>query len=68
LGNGEGGRSLNPPPPDIAAFSKTPMATDGYLYWSIAEGGVPFGTAMPPFKGALTQDDIWRIITYLRAF
>lgn len=43
-----------------------PMASDGYLLWTISEGGVPVGTAMPPFKGALKEDDIWAIITYVR--
>lgn len=68
LGNGEEGKSLNPPPANIAAFSKMPMATDGYLYWTIAEGGVPLGTAMPQFKGTLKEDEIWKIIIYLREF
>jgi len=43
-----------------------PMATDGYLFWTIVEGGVPIGTAMPPFKGALKDNDIWKIILYMR--
>jgi mono/diheme cytochrome c family protein len=43
-----------------------PMASDGYLYWTIAEGGVSLKTAMPPFKGALKPDQIWQIILYLR--
>jgi mono/diheme cytochrome c family protein len=47
-------------------FSKMPMATDGYLSWTIAEGGVPLQTAMPPFKSILKEDDIWKIIIYLR--
>jgi mono/diheme cytochrome c family protein len=66
LGNGEAGRSLNPRPSNIAVFSKMPMATDGYLYWTIAKGGVPLGTAMPPFDGVLRETEIWEIITYLR--
>jgi mono/diheme cytochrome c family protein len=66
LGNGEAGKSLNPPPSNIAAFSKMPMATDGYLYWTIAEGGLPLGTAMLQFKSTLKEDEIWKIIIYLR--
>jgi mono/diheme cytochrome c family protein len=66
LGNGVAGRTLNPPPTNIAALSKMPMATDGYLYWAIAEGGLPLGTAMPPFKGVLNENQIWEIITFLR--
>jgi mono/diheme cytochrome c family protein len=66
LGDGEAGKSLNPRPADIAAFSRMRMATDGYLYWTIAEGGVQLGTAMPPFKGALKEDEIWKIVIYMR--
>lgn len=66
LGNGVAGKQLNPPPSDIAASTKTPMATDGYLYWTIAEGGVPLHTAMPAFENALKEDQIWKIILYIR--
>lgn len=66
LGDGPAGRSLNPPAADIAASSKMPIATDGYLYWTIADGGAPLGTAMPPFKSTLKEDQIWKIIIYLR--
>jgi len=66
LGDGEAGKNLNPPPSNIAALSTMPMTTDGYLYWTIAEGGVPLGTAMPPFKGTLKENQIWKIIIYLR--
>jgi len=65
-GDGEAGKGLNPRPANIAAFSKMPMATDGYLFWTIAEGGIPIGTAMPPFKGALKDNDVWKIILYMR--
>jgi mono/diheme cytochrome c family protein len=68
LGNGEAGKNLTPPPTNVAASSKMPMATDGYLYWTIAEGGVPLRTAMPPFKGTLKEDEIWKIVIYLREF
>ena len=66
LGDGPAGKSLNPPPANIAASSKTPMSSDGYLYWTIAEGGVPLQTAMPPFKKTLKPDQIWKIIIFLR--
>ncbi|MCB1860313.1 MAG: cytochrome c [Gammaproteobacteria bacterium] len=65
-GDGEAGKSLNPRPANIAAFSKMPMASDGYLYWTIAEGGTPLGTAMPVFKSVLSEEQIWEIILYLR--
>lgn len=66
FGDGPDGANLNPPPANIAATSKMPMATDGYLLWVISEGGAPVGSAMPPFKQTLKEDEIWKIITYLR--
>ena len=60
------GADLSPPPANIASASKMPIATDGYLYWTIMDGGVPLGTGMPPFKGILKEEEIWKIITYLR--
>jgi mono/diheme cytochrome c family protein len=68
LGNGPAGANLNPPPANISQIGKIPMATDGYLYWTIAEGGVPLGTAMPAFKGSLQEKQIWEIINYIRNF
>lgn len=65
-GDGPAGKQLNPPPANIAVSSKMRMATDGYLYWTIAEGGVPLHTAMPPFKDTFGKEQIWQIITYLR--
>jgi mono/diheme cytochrome c family protein len=66
LGDGAAGKNLEPRPSNIAGLSKMPMATDEYLFWTIAEGGVPLGTAMPAFKNTLKEDDIWEIIIYLR--
>ena len=65
-GDGVAGRNLDPRPTNIARFSKMGMATDAYLYWTIADGGTPLGTAMPPFKGALEEQRIWQLIIYLR--
>jgi mono/diheme cytochrome c family protein len=66
FGDGPAGAALNPPPANIAALMQRPMATDGYLYWSIAEGGAPLGSPMPAFKDALKPDQIWQIILYIR--
>jgi mono/diheme cytochrome c family protein len=66
LGDGPAAKGMEPRPADIAAFVRTPLATDSYLYWTIAEGGVPIGTAMPPFKSSLKEDEIWKIIVYIR--
>ncbi len=65
-GDGPAGKNLTPRPSNIADFSKMPMATDGYLFWTISEGGIPIKTAMPAFKSSLKEEEIWKIIIYLR--
>jgi len=40
---------------------------DPFVYWTIAEGGAQFGTAMPAFKKALSSDDIWAVTAYIQA-
>lgn len=67
LGNGDLAYALTPSPTLLAYMVHQPIAVDQYLLWSIAEGGKQFGTAMPAFKNELTEDQIWRIVAYLRA-
>lgn len=67
LGDGEAGRGLTPSPALLAYMIRMPMMADEYLLWAISEGGAPFDTDMPAFKGALSQDEIWQIIAYMRA-
>ena len=40
---------------------------DPFMYWSLAEGGAPFGTEMRAYKDALSKDDIWAVIAYIQA-
>lgn len=37
------------------------------LFWRIAEGGQkgPFKSSIPSFSSVLTEEEIWRVITYL---
>ncbi|MEQ8694795.1 MAG: cytochrome c [Gammaproteobacteria bacterium] len=67
LGDGERANSLTPSPALLAYMIQRPMAVDEYLLWSISDGGRAFNTAMPAFKDDLTQDEIWRIVSYMRA-
>lgn len=68
LGDGEDGRELSPRPANLACLSRMPMMMDdSYLYWTIAEGGGAFGTAMPAHKDALSADEIWSVIRVLQA-
>ena len=48
-------------------MTQMPMSVDEYMFWSISDGGAAFGTAMPALKDALTKDEIWKIVTYMRA-
>ena len=67
-GDGEAGRNLSPPPGNLAWLSQMPMARwVPFMYWTIAEGGASFGTGMPAFKDALSNDKIWAVIAYLQA-
>lgn len=65
-GDGEAGKELNPPPANIAMTARMPIATDGFLMWTISEGGEKLGTAMPAFKDALSEKERWQITLYLR--
>ncbi|AOH82627.1 hypothetical protein AWL63_00125 [Sphingomonas panacis] len=67
-GNGPIGRDVSPSPFDIAWLSEMKVSRfDGFMYWTIAEGGVPFGTSMPPYKKMLSPNDIWAVTTYIQA-
>jgi serine/threonine protein kinase len=57
-----------PSPTDLKALRQlSPKTLDGYMYWTITEGGVPFDTAMPSYKAILPRRDIWSVITFVRA-
>jgi hypothetical protein len=67
MGDGEAGRGLSPSPALLAHMIRMPVSADEYLMWTISEGGVPFGTAMPAFKDILPKEGIWEIIAFMRA-
>jgi hypothetical protein len=60
-------QDLTPSPALLAHLVQQPIAVDQYLLWTISEGGKQFDTAMPGFRDAVTQKEIWQIIAYLRA-
>ena len=67
-GDGEAGRTLSPPPGNLAWLAQMPMVEwDPFMYWTVAEGGTQFGSAMPAFKDSLSKDDIWAVIAYIQA-
>jgi mono/diheme cytochrome c family protein len=67
-GNGAAARNLSPPPTNLAWLARMPMAQwDSFLYWSVAEGGAQFKSAMPAFKDVLSKDDLWSVVAYIQA-
>ncbi|MHA1567203.1 MAG: c-type cytochrome [Alphaproteobacteria bacterium] len=67
LGDGEAGRDLTPSPALLAYMIDQRRSVDEYLLWTISDGGAQFGTEMPAFKDALKDQQIWQIVTYMRA-
>lgn len=65
-GDGPAGKALDPAPASLAGLGRMRMTSDGYLYWTIAEGGVPVGSAMPAFSASLKPAQIWSLVAFLR--
>lgn len=67
MGDGPAAASLNPKPQDLKDSQSG--LSDAYMFWRISEGGAmaPFNSAMPAWKGILTEDQIWQVITYIRS-
>jgi len=61
-GDGPAGKALNPKPADLAAMA--PQHPPGDLAWKIETGRGP----MPPWKGVLTQNEIWDVVNYVQNF
>lgn len=54
---------VSPPVPSLAE-PHVQAYTDGQLKWIIENGIYPSG--MPPSKGVFTDDDMWRMVLYIR--
>jgi mono/diheme cytochrome c family protein len=54
---------MSPPVPSLAS-PHVQAYTDGQLKWIIENGLYPSG--MPPSKGVFTDDDMWRMVVYIR--
>jgi mono/diheme cytochrome c family protein len=67
VGDGDAGARLDVQPADLGRSLGQPLYKDDFFYWSISEGGAEFKTDMPPFKNDLTDREIWRILTFMRA-
>jgi len=63
-GDGAAGAALDPLPAAIGHSAQ--MLADDLIFYRVSEGGVPFQTAMPAWKGVLTEEQIWDVIAYAR--
>jgi len=61
-GDGPAGASLVPAPKNLAELQT--QVGDDYLFWRINTGKQ--GTSMVSWKGILTEEQIWQIISFLR--
>ena len=61
-GDGSAAQALDPRPANLAELQQT--AGDDFLFWRI-NTGVP-GTSMVAWKGVLTEEQIWQVISYIR--
>lgn len=61
-GDGPAGQSLSPKPGNLAQVQS--RAGDDYLFWRIHDGKP--GTAMVAWRGILTDEQIWQIVSFIR--
>jgi mono/diheme cytochrome c family protein len=61
-GDGAAGQSLDPKPKNLAELQT--IVGDDYLFWRIHEG--KSGTSMVSWKGILTDEQIWQIVSFIR--
>ncbi|MGE5445323.1 MAG: c-type cytochrome, partial [Ignavibacteriales bacterium] len=66
-GDGPGAASLQPKPRNLSDTYISAL-NDDLLFKAISEGGAAMGKspAMPSWKFALSEDDIWNVIAYIK--
>ena len=62
-GDGAATAALRKKPKDLTRIARPPVFPDGVLAYRIANGG----EVMPAWKGVLTEQDIWDLVSYIRA-
>lgn len=67
-GDGPAAEGLNPKPAALADGMMMNTLTDGYLFWRVSKGGQsePFNSAMPAWENALTIEERWQVISFIR--
>ncbi len=61
-GDGPAGAALSPRPKNLPDLAST--VGDDYLFWRISTGRD--GTAMVAWKGVLTDEQIWQVVSFIR--
>lgn len=68
-GMGPGTPDLVPRPADFTNRERVARMSDGYWFWRVKEGFPEDLTRlMPAWKQRLTDDEIWKVITYAKTF
>ena len=67
-GDGPAGAALNPKPRNQSDVKYMSTLTDEHIFKVIKDGGASVGKspAMPAWGSALSNDDIWNVIAYVR--
>lgn len=63
LGDGVGGKALNPKPANFH-LQRVQIQKDGELFWKMSNGR----NAMIAWKGVISEEDRWHLVDYLRTF
>ncbi len=71
-GQGHFGKALNPRPANFQDVGTIAQLQESYLFWRITTGGpglpregAPWASAMPVWHEMLSEDEVWKIITFL---
>ena len=66
-GDGPSAAALDPKPRNLKDTAAA--ASDAYIHWVIAKGGVAtsMSSSMPPFESTLSDDEIWQVVTYIKS-
>lgn len=67
-GDGPAAEALDPKPASLADTQMMADLSEGYLFWRVSEGGTfePFNSVMPTWKGILSEDERWQVISFIR--
>jgi mono/diheme cytochrome c family protein len=67
VGDGPAGASLNPKPGNLVQVASDDSVDQ--IFWRISEGGMqaPFNSSMPAWKGVLSEDERWQVVSYIKS-